>query len=202
MARHALAGYDPVEIAGLVGDLFTEIQGDDFVGDDFVGAEGDDLASLLAIAGAAKRATRGRPAPSNALANALAARRAQAGTMLQTRGPTKSREYVIGLESTAAILAGAAARVSTQPQVPFRVDRVVVPSDIAGSFVISDIKVGKNSQLAAEGNISCRTFQENAVGVSLKGDTAQVSQFVTLAVQNISGGALTFRASIIGPAVE
>lgn len=195
MARYAIAGYDPVEIAG---DLFTEIAGEEYVGDDFVGAD-DDLSQLLAIAGAAKRA--GRPM-GQAFRAALAMRRANAGTLLETRGPTKSREYVIGLESTAAIAAGAAARVSTQPQVPFRVDRVVVPSDIAGSFVISDIKVGKNSQLAAEGNISCRTFQENAVGVSLKGDTAQVSQFVTIAVQNISGGALTFRASVIGPAVE
>ena len=44
--------------------------------------------------------------------------------------------------------------------------------------------------------------EENAVGVCLKGDTAQISMDVTISVTNISGAAATFRAAVIGPAVE
>jgi hypothetical protein len=95
-----------------------------------------------------------------------------------------------------------AASITTRPQVPFRLDRLVVPSDLAGLFTIDDVKVGKNSQFAAEGAVPARIFQENGVGVCLKGDTAQISMNVTIRVTNISGAASMFRAAVIGPAVE
>lgn len=142
-----------------------------------------------------------RPQPSP-LGKALADRRAMAGALLDTRGATKAREYPLGFASTTPVIAGGSQRITTRPQVPFRVDRLVVPSDIAGLFVIDDVKVGKNSQFAAEGAVPARVFQENGVGVTLKGDTAQVSMDVTLSVSNVSGAPSVFRAAIIGPAVE
>lgn len=203
-------GYSPVEI---MGDGEEHYAGFDFVG--------DALDHLLAVSGQVPMQQRmpirqqprmpyhpsmgrqyGNGQFSPAMLAALAQRRAMSGALMDTRGPTKAREYPLGFASTAAVGAGASGVVTAQPQVPFRIDRLVVPSDIAGLFTIDDLKVGKNSQFAATGSVPARIFQENGVGVCLKGDTAQVSMLVTLNVTNISGGAATFRAAVIGPAVE
>lgn len=218
MSTYFDSGLDLVEILGeFIGDdVGDEFAGDDFAGDDY---SGDDI-----LAGALPKR---RPMPMRkpmgrlparrpmmnpaaarklaaqaALSNAIAERRAMAGALLKERQPTKSREYPLGFVSAAAVAAGASARITTRPQVPFRIDRLVVPSDLAGLFTIDDVKVGKNSQFAAEGAVPARIFQENGVGVCLKGDTAQISMDVTLSVTNISGAASFFRAAIIGPAVE
>lgn len=187
----------------LVGDDFDD---DDVAGDEFVGDS--DLETLLAIAGydpvdivGAKR--RGRKmGRGSAMARAVAARRAMGGALVQQRGAVKAREAVLGFDSGANIAANANQRIPAQPQVVFRVDRLVVPSDIAGSFTIDDLIVGKNSQFAAAAPVPARIFQENGVGVTLRGDTAQVSQIITLSVTNQSGGALRFRAAVVGPSIE
>ena len=220
MSMYFDSGLDLVEILGeFIGD--DEAAGlDEFVGDDETA--GDDI-----LAGALPKRrpmprrlpTRGAPMATRkpiginpqaaraalakrAMVEALAERRAMAGALLKERQPTRAREYPLGFVSAAAVAAGASARITTRPQVPFRIDRLVVPSDLAGLFTIDDVKVGKNSQFAAEGSVPARIFQENGVGVCLKGDTAQISMDVTLSVTNISGAASFFRAAIIGPAVE
>lgn len=116
--------------------------------------------------------------------------------------PTKSRELVMGVASAAAINAGAQADVQGQPQIAFRPDRIVVPSSIAADFIINDLKIGKNSQLVSGGSVHCQTFAEGAFGVRLKLDTLSISQTVLFRVTNISAGAETFYASLIGPSVE
>ncbi len=128
----------------------------------------------------------------------LAERNASA---LVSRTPQKSREFPLGFPET-DIAAGATENVVTFPQIPFRGERLLVPSDICGLFSIDDIKVGKNSQLVASGPLPARCFSEVSVGVGLHLDTAQVSQQITLVVRNISGQAATFRAMLIGRAVE
>jgi hypothetical protein len=217
------SGYDLVEILGeFIGDELAgdEFAGDDFAGDDFVGAANP---RNLRMGGGSRGMPRGpsrgpggmRPGMrpqgggrpglkpgAQALINALAERRAMAGALLHERAPSKSREYPLGFASDAPVAAGASASITTRPQVPFRLDRLVVPSDLAGLFTIDDVKVGKNSQFAAEGAVPARIFQENGVGVCLKGDTAQISMNVTIRVTNISGAASMFRAAVIGPAVE
>jgi hypothetical protein len=47
----------------------------------------------------------------------------------------------------------------------FDVQRVLVPSDIAGYWVIDDVLVDGKSQFPHTGSVPCRTFQENAVGI-------------------------------------
>lgn len=115
--------------------------------------------------------------------------------------PTNVREFPLGFESL-SIAAGATIDIKQNPQVVFRGDRLVIPSDIAGDFAIVDIKVGKDSQLGASGAIPARTFQENAVAVRLLMRTAQISQEVILSVKNIAGVAKDFRACLIGTVVE
>ena len=115
--------------------------------------------------------------------------------------PTKGREYPIGF-GPVVVAAGAIATVIQQPQIVFRGERLIVPSDIAGQFDFIQIIVGKNPQLAANGPIAARTFDEQSVGVRLRMDTCQISQQIVLQVQNVGGASATFRATMIGTAVE
>ena len=122
--------------------------------------------------------------------------------VLKETKPDKSRVFPLGFESSAPVAAGASITIKSRPQVLFRGERLVLPSDIAGSFVIDDVKVGKDSQFVAEGPIPGRVLQENAVGVGFQLDTAQISQDISIAATNISGAPATFRAALIGTAAE
>ena len=157
-----------------------------------------DAAGIFAGAGAP-----GGVAPNpQAIANAIAQRQVSNSLMVTQQRPTKAREFPLGFESAAAIPDGSTATITSRPQIPFRGERLIVPSDIAGGFSILDLRVGKNSQFTSSGAVPARTFQENAVGIRLMLDTAQISQDVTLSVMNIGGAPQTFRAALIGSAVE
>jgi hypothetical protein len=168
----------------------TEIMGDDS-GDDagaqFVGDE----------SGAAST----RKGHSSQAKADLLRKRIAAGALLRTLPPRSSREFIIGLGST-SLPALSSANISVQPQVIFRPERIVIPSNIAADFLITDVKVGKNSQLVSPGAIPAVVFVENAFGVRLKMDTAQIAQFITVSVTNQNGAARNFQGAIIGPAVE
>jgi hypothetical protein len=45
-------------------------------------------------------------------------------------------------------------------------------------------------------------FTENAFGVRLKMDTAQISMFVTISVTNQNPNPRNFQGGLVGPAVE
>lgn len=109
------------------------------------------------------------------------------------------RQLVIGF-SAASVAAGVQAVISVLPQVIFRGQRLVVPSDIAGSFSIDDIIVGNRSQLVSAGALPARAFQENCLNNELHLDTASVSQQLILKVTNTSAGALAFSAALFGTA--
>lgn len=115
--------------------------------------------------------------------------------------PTKSRRYPLGFPTT-TVSANSTATVSGQPQIPFRGERLIIPSDFAGSLLINDIKVGKNSQLAAANPLPGRAFTEFGWGTDMHLDTADVSQFVQLALENTSDHSLSFNGLILGRAVE
>jgi hypothetical protein len=178
-------------------DGFTEIiSGDDNLGDD----SGDDSGAHQFIGddnlGASKRQAR-----SNSVKQAMQRKRIAAGALLRNLPPRSAREFVIGLGSTA--LPGlSSANIAVQPQVIFRPERIVIPSNLAADFLITDVKVGKNSQLVSPGAIPAVVFVENAFGVRLKMDTAQIAQFITISVTNQNGSSRNFQGAIIGPAVE
>jgi hypothetical protein len=134
----------------------------------------------------------------SAVETALAARNS---AMVVPRQITKAREYPLGFPTT-AVAAGGTASIQTQPQVPFRGRRLIVPSYIAGSFLINDLRVGKNSMFPTSNPVPARAFTELGVGVDLNLDTAQISQLITLNVENTSGAQLEFNACLIGTAVE
>jgi hypothetical protein len=178
----------------------TEILGDLLDGDDesgeFVGDDesGDDILGAILR----KKSSSGTK---TAMARDLLRRRVQAGTLMRSVSPRSSREYALGLGST-SVPGSASANINVQPQVIFRPERLVVPSNIAVDFLITDIKVGKNSQLVSTGALPAVMFTENAFGVRLKMDTAQISMFVTISVTNQNPNARNFQGGLVGPAVE
>ncbi len=174
---------------------------------DIGAAYGHDRFAMGADA-AARRVTRVPALARNGAANpalqaAIAQRVADQGTIVREREPYKSRQYAIPFDSgTTAMAAGATQVITSQPQVLFRPERLVVSSAIAASFLINDFKVGKNSQFATSGSHPADAFAPNAFGVRLKCDTAQVSHLISLSVTNNSAAALRFLATLFGEAVE
>lgn len=185
-------------ISGLDGDEYELISG-------LIDEDGDDdgIAELVQLAGAAGNNTSMRGGVDKAQLKQLMLAKLGAGsTLLRETGPTKARVWHLGFDSESVVPAGATRTIENQPQIVFKGHRLVVPSDIAGSFLIRDIVVGKTSQLAATGSVPARTYVELAVGTGLELDTAQVSQKISLLVENISAADARFNATLIGKAVE
>jgi hypothetical protein len=116
--------------------------------------------------------------------------------------PTNARRFPLGFESNGTVANAATVNITSRPQVLFKGQRLVIPSDIAGDFTLDDLKVGKDSQFVAEGSIPGRVLQENATQVEFDLDTAQISQDITLIVTNIGGAPRTFRAALWGKVAE
>ena len=116
--------------------------------------------------------------------------------------PTKGRYWPLGFDSVNTIAAGATAIIESSPQVEFRPERLVVPTSISGNFLISDLKVGKNSQFISNDPIPAESFEPDAADVVLRMDSAKISQVIALTVENISGAPSRFYASLMGPAIE
>ncbi len=113
---------------------------------------------------------------------------------LQGNGP---REFPMGFGLT-PVAAGANVIINANPQVNFRPSRLVVPDSIAPSFMINDFKIGMRSQLVAPGSIPAQSFTQQAVQTSMRLDTVNVGQFVTLDVTNVSTQTVNFAASLFG----
>jgi hypothetical protein len=190
------AGTERSEILGdLLEGLGLDDEAGEFVGDD---ESGDDVLGAV-VRALAKR--KGGGTDKRALARDLLRRRVNSGTLLRSVSPRSSREYALGLGST-SVTGNSSANINVQPQVIFRPERLVVPSNVAVDFLITDIKVGKNSQLASTGALPAVMFTETAFGVRLKMDTAQISMFVTISVTNQNANARNFQGGLVGPAVE
>jgi hypothetical protein len=203
------SGYEYTEIMGdgsdgddILGDLLGDGSDGEFVGvgdgsdgSQAWGESGDD------ILGAVVRAKKKRNARKQAMARDLMARRVASGSLLRSVAPRNAREYALGLGST-SVAGTSSANINVQPQVIFRPERLVVPSNLAVDFLITDIKVGKNSQLVSTGALPAVMFTEQAFGVRLKMDTAQISMFVTVSVTNQNPAARNFQGGLVGPAVE
>lgn len=212
----------------LEGEYDEGVYGDDFemVGDELL--LGDDEVDLLGATDPAmvgqmplalrrfmeKRArARGSIAPSELARiavpaarrrrNAIAARvAARSAAIVREKPPTESREYPMGFDTVGTVAAGANVQIISRPQVTFRPERLVVGGAIAASFLINDIKVGKNSQLTNSAALPGDAFAPTAFGVRLRMDTAQISMDVVLDVTNISAAPLRFNAALFGKAIQ
>lgn len=166
--------------------------------DDELGAEDDVSSLLMAAAGdnwAAGAARRMNPAVRRRLqANAALVRR---------REPQRYRVYPLGFDSGSTLIAAAAtSTITSRPQVSFKGKRLSVSRASAPSFEITDIKVGKNSQLVTSDAVPAESFTDNSFGSNIDLDTCQQAMNISIAVNNISSASARFRATLFGHAVE
>ncbi len=199
-------GADLIGIEELIG--YNDDDDDDWDDDD---DDDDELAALLGRRFTRARKRRGgsrrggsqKALTRRAIMVAKAVKKVEQGTLLSKTPPTKSREFPIGFDSGAVLIAAAATATLTQrPQIVFRPERIVVPAAVAAFFQITDVKVGKNSQFVSSGAVPAATFAETAFGVRLKMDTCQISQDLIIDVTNLDIAAHRFLAAMIGESVE
>lgn len=166
-----------------------------------IGADDAELANALATIQARAPSLAQALAPQaaqTAMVRELAARNA---SVVVAREPLDSRTLTLPFPET-VIPANSAATIQVLPQTLFRCERFVIQSDIAGSLVVDDIRIGTQSQFSASGPVPARCFSEVAVGVGTLYDTAEPGITISLSLRNISGNPVTFRAAMFGRAVR
>lgn len=191
------------------------ISGTDFVGQDYDDALGGShldiigqnpfalqragLNPLALQAAQRQRQLFAMQASQGAFQAALQAKRAQAGALIRSMNPTKARKQVLGMSSSSTIAAAASSTITARPQTfAFKPERVFIPATLGPNFTIQDIKVGNVSQLVQSGDLPAEAFSQTSFGIEMDMDTVQTSQDFIIQVTNISGGASTFRALILG----
>jgi hypothetical protein len=116
-------------------------------------------------------------------------------------GPLKIREFPVGFVQD-GIAAGANAEIEVKPQVRFQGHRLAVKASVARYFNIVDIKVGKDSQLAATGEMPAEAFSSLAVGTQMELDCAPPGIVITLIVHNVDTATHDFGAVLYGEVEE
>jgi len=120
---------------------------------------------------------------------------------------TRPRLYPLGF-NTNGILANGSATTTSRAQIPFRPQRLVLPSNVAGqsialNFVLTEIRVGKDSQLAQSSQLPGIIFVETAVGIMMTLDTGQPANDIALSATNKDGAnPHDFWAVMFGAAID
>jgi hypothetical protein len=131
--------------------------------------------------------------------------RAAVGPRVEEEHPTHPREFPIGFSTAFGepVPAAQTVAVQTLPQVLFRGERLAVPNSQVLNFQIADIKVGKDSQLAAPGNLPSECLSNISVGVRMQLDTAEPGITITVYVDNIDpNNAHPFSSALFGTVIE
>lgn len=136
------------------------------------------------------------------LAEAIRARRS---VMVQDQPQTGSRRQVCPVPSV-SVPAGGTAQVQVAPQRLFKTERISLSqTDAAGAAVtgclVTDVRVGQNSQFAAAGNIPAESFRPDAVSAFVDLDTADIGNLVTITYQNPTAAAIVVSGALFGASV-
>jgi hypothetical protein len=115
--------------------------------------------------------------------------------------PQNQRQFPIGFQAD-QVQPSSEIDIEVKPQVLFRGERLAIAPSISKYFDVVDIKVGKDSQLAATGLLSGEAFETRAVGVRMELDTAQPGIVITLRVRNNDTVAHDFKAVLYGAVLE
>ncbi len=180
-----------------LGDDLDDVFSGDDDDDDMLSGDREQIIGLEQILGALKKAKKKKAAGGvNRNMLALLALAKQAGGAATRELPRNSNyEQPLPIPPT-PFLAGQALDIELRPQRLCRVERLVFDSLVAPFFRILDLKVGQTTQFIASGAVPASIFSEVAVGMRLKGDTANLGNTVVLSLQNIdtvprtAGGAI------------
>lgn len=144
--------------------------------------------------------SRGRSAaPAKA---AVAQAMAQRGALVQQHEPTQSRRLSLPVDSGATVAAGATQVITVNPVGAFRGEVFSIDPICAPSFIITQILVGRHSQLAGGGAVAATLYSANAPLSMVQWDTAQANQPILITVTNTSGAAVRFMGQVNGTIVE
>lgn len=165
------------------------VGGVEIVGDD------DELLNALAVSGMGDSEIVGAASPA-ATRTAQIARARNAAAVIK-KGLESRRRYPLGFTPT-AVAANSSGTIPAGPQNLFRAERLIVPSDIAFDFGITDIKVGNQSQLAQSVEIPAAMFSEVAIDSRVTFDTAEIGNQIAITVRNKTAGQITFTAALLG----
>lgn len=126
------------------------------------------------------------------------------GKRLLRRREFRMRTFPMPFPSSGAIAAAGTATVTAQPQLAFRLERLVVPNLAAlVGMLATDLRVGQESQFVNPGEVDVSIFFPDSVGTALRGGTAKPGVNVSLSLLNSTAGALTLRgACVIGTALD
>lgn len=116
--------------------------------------------------------------------------------------PNRGRRLPMGLETKGLVAAGSTGDASSDPQVPFRMERFIVPSDIAAFFRISELSIGADNMLASPStSLPARGFDEEATQVLMGLDTNDPGTTIDIKVINITLVPYQFTSLALGVAV-
>lgn len=104
--------------------------------------------------------------------------------------------YPIGFPSTILPTQGISATVATALYVALRVRKIVIPRTIQDALLITDVKNGKNSMIGAAAPIPGSLF--DLFGPDLFDEDADVTQYISINVTNISDRTIMFNGCVLG----
>jgi len=112
-------------------------------------------------------------------------------------------EQMLGFENIpASIPVGATVTVNATPENIAKLTRLFIPSSVASSVVVIDVKIGQKSQLLGSGAIPGLVFSEVSTNNRINGDTCYIRQPVKLTFQNVGlsdiGGLFYAAVGLIG----
>jgi len=204
------------ETVNIMGKLYVGADDDDDLDGIFAGDEDDEddevagdqivgLDQILGALAAVKPKKKPKPKAGLTQAQVLALVQQLSGGGQRVVKQSKSRndvyEQPLPIPPT-EFTAGQALDIELRPQRLFRSERLVVDSTIAPYFRILDLKIGQQTQFVASGALPATIFTEVAVGVRLKGDTANLGNTIIVSAQNISNATRVFGGAILGTVVD
>ncbi len=102
------------------------------------------------------------------------------------------------------LAAGASTVITQQPMGAFRPSRIILPRDVAGSLLVTDVKIGRKSQFfgTSAGAAPGFMFADDAVQEEFQWETCQSTIPIDVAFTNTSLAAVTFAFAMTGPALD
>lgn len=170
---------------------YSEIFGDDDM-------EGDDD-EMAGDAFGADEIFGGRKRRRRSKAQQIAQAREAGGVYVGERNPSSMREQA--LPFSRSFTSTESATVQIQPQRMFRPERLVFASLTAAFFTISDVSIAQEPQFVAPGTTLAQLFSEVAVGMRLRGKTANLGAIISINAANIDSTTRVMYGAIIGTVV-
>lgn len=105
--------------------------------------------------------------------------------------------YPIGFHTTNVAANGGTAAISAQPQIPMILRKVVIPRRHQSSLIVTDVTIGRNSQLCCANPLPGELFDLWGPDI-FADDVADVATFISVMLVNVSSTPLTLNMAALG----